>query len=69
MPRKPLCECGECPTCLHRVCVARKRMRQRIGWLSKEQRMERWMSGFDYVYWSDVFRRGVPSLRLNTFRN
>lgn len=69
---KITCECGTCSKCLHRAFVRRQRIRERLGWLTKaqrERRMERFMSSFGSVYWSEVYRRGVRSLRLKGFRN
>lgn len=66
---KPTCECGTCEKCLHRALVRRQRIRERLGWLSKEARETRWMSNFASVYWSDVYRRGVRSLRVKPYRN
>lgn len=63
------CECGTCGKCLHRAFVRRQRIRERLGWLPKDRRIERWMSTFASVYWSEVYRRGVPSLRLKSYRN
>lgn len=69
--KQTTCECGTCDKCLHRACVRRDRIRKALGWLPKEKRMERFMSSFASVYWSEVYRRGVPSLRFNTssYRN
>lgn len=52
--------------------MRRQRIRERLGWLTTAQRarrLERFMSSFDSVYWSEVYRRGVRSLRLSGYRN
>lgn len=67
--RPPTCECGDCEKCLQRAFVRRERIRELIGWLPKDRRLERWMSNFASVYWSEVYRRGVRSLRLKPYRN
>lgn len=68
-PSRATCQCGECDTCLHRAFVNRQRIRERLGWLPKAQRMERFMVSFASVYWSEVYRRGVPSPRFSGYRN
>jgi len=67
--RRPTCECGECDKCLHRAFVRRDRIRDQIGWQPKDRRVERWMSTFASVYWSEVYRRGVRVWRIKPYRN
>lgn len=65
MPMSPTCECGKCQKCAHREYVRRWRARVPI-----ERRMERWMSSFAAVYWTQVHRKGARRLRFTSgYRN